>query len=124
MDALLHDWLSQNCRVKGVLACGIVFPDKTNLSLSCGPDFPTELLEKAWRCVADTYEVAQLHHFSPTSLHWVYPQGHLYSLRRADRITFNAFLKADASAVDIGAVQALFTEFKHLGTDRPPDHQT
>ena len=123
MQDLLNEWLTQKSHVKGILACGVVFPDKTNLSFSSGPEFPAELLEKAWRCVADTYEVAQLHHFSPTILHWGYAQGHLYSVRRPDKITFNVFLNSDAQSVDVSGVQALFAEFKTLVMDRPQNPQ-
>jgi hypothetical protein len=113
MNPAFREWLGR-LEAAGVLACGLGFPDRTSLSRSFSPGFPEAALAKIWIQVAETYEIAHLHRFTPLQLRWLFENAQLNCYRRPDRIFLGMFLSNDPRAVDVAAVEALFAEFKTL----------
>ena len=112
MSALLNDWLHKHTRLPGVLAGGIGYPDHTLVVQPYGDHFPPEALENTWRCIADTYEVMNLHRFPPIELHWIYAQAQLYCVRRPDKIFLGLLISNEPGAIDQAEVKDLFADFK------------
>jgi hypothetical protein len=114
MKDSLSNWLEQNARIPGVLACAAGFPDKTAYGLSYSELFPRASLETVWRSLADTFEVAALHHLPAQHLRWIYANTQLYCARRSDRVFLAVLLENQPEKVDLAAVEHLFTLFKAL----------
>ena len=108
------EWLNEQVRVRGVLACGVVQAGGKILNQSASRDFSPEVLDHAWRCVGDTYDTALRHHFPAWQLRWIYERAQLYCARRFDGVFLGVFLSKDPLAVDLEGVERLFDEFKSL----------
>jgi hypothetical protein len=114
MKEFVSQWLEQSSRIAGVLACAAGFPDKSTHSISYSEQFPPKSLESVWRCLADTYEVASLHHIAAQHQRWIYEHTQVYCARRSDRIFLAVILENHSQKVDLAGVERLFNQFKSL----------
>jgi len=110
----IAQWLAQQTPVKGVLAFGVVLPDRKTLHQSFAPDFPLTALNAAWPSVADTFDAATRMQFPAWQLRWIYERAQFYAVRRADGTSFGLLLAKDAQVVDVAGVERMFEEFKTL----------
>ena len=98
MKETFKEWMVQNPRVDGVLACGVRFPGVA--------------LENAWRCMADAYQVLTLHRLSAVRMRWVYETALLHCARRHDGIILGLFTSRNPDEVDAAGLEQLFASFE------------
>ena len=114
MKETIKEWMVQQQRVAGVLACGVRFPDKTALNETYSGSFPAGALDNAWRCVADAYQVLSLHRIPAVRMRWVYENALLQCARRTDGIILALFTSRDAEELDFEGTEQLFAGFHAL----------
>ncbi len=117
MKDTVKQWMDQNSPVRGLLAYGVRFTDKTSINESYSKDFPILAMENAWRCVADAYQVLTLHRFPVARMRWVYEHALLACVRRNDGIILGVFVTPNAVEPDSPVVEKLFAEFHALGKE-------
>jgi len=117
MKESLGQWLSQRTRLRGVLACGVRFPDKTSLTQSWSPEFTESSLENAWRCASDAFQVLRGNSFPNERVRWIYEKAILYCARREDGICLGIFTTKDKGTVDAAEIEQLIAEFCALRAD-------
>jgi hypothetical protein len=111
MNESFSQWLSQRTHQRGVLACGIRFPDKTSLSQSWSPEFAASSLDNAWRCAGDAFQVLKVNFFPNERARWVYERALLHCARRDDGIWLGIFTEKDQAAIDAAEIEQLIAEF-------------
>ena len=119
MKELINHWVARRTQVRGVLACGVRFPDKTSITQSWSPDFPAPALDNAWRCASDAFQVLKINFFPNERVRWVYEKAILYCARREDGICLGIFTAKDPKAFDAASIERLITEFRVLGGETP-----
>jgi len=107
----LSQWLSRRARLRGVLACGVRFPDKTSLTQSWSPEFTAPSLENAWRCASDAFQVLRVNFFPNERVRWVYEKALLHCACREDGICLGIFTAQDGGGVDAAEIERLLVEF-------------
>jgi hypothetical protein len=113
MKEFLSQWLSR-ARLRGVLACGVRFPDKTSLTQSWSPEFAEPSLDNAWRCASDAFQVLKVNFLPNERVLWVYEKALLHCARREDGICLGIFTAKDLVAVDSAEIERLIAEFRAL----------
>ena len=119
MKEYLSQWLSRRAQLRGVLACGVRFPDKTSLTQSWSPEFTASSLENALRCVSDAFQVLKVNFFPDERVRWVYEQVLLHCARREDGVCLGVFTANDRGAVDAAEIEQLIAEFRGLRANAP-----
>ena len=114
MKDFLTQWLSRRARLRGVLACGVRFPDKTSLTQSWSAEFPGSSLDNAWRCASDAFQVLKVNYFPNERVRWVYEKAFLHCARREDGICLGIFTGKDRESVDGAQIDRLIAEFRAL----------
>ena len=117
MKESLSQWLSRRTQVRGVLACGVRFPDKTSLTQSWSPEFEPAPLENAWRCASDAFQVLRGSSFPNERVRWIYENAVLYCARREDGTCLGIFAAREKGAVDAAEIEQLVAEFCALRPD-------
>jgi DNA-binding response OmpR family regulator len=108
------EWLALQAPARGLLAFGIVLPDRKMLDQSFAPDFPLSAITSLWPAVVDTFDAATRMQFPSWQIRWVYERAQIYGTRRNDGTTFGALLARDPHSVDLEGVERMFEEFKTL----------
>lgn len=116
MKEMLEEWLRQRALLKGLLACGIRYPDETIFVPSSRAGFPGENLEYSLRCMADTFQVLKLNHLPSEYVRWVYQNALLYCVRRGDGIFLGLFTSRDPESVDVEGLGKMLAEFPGFGS--------
>jgi len=119
MKEFLNQWLSRRARLRGVLACGVRFPDKTTLTQSWSPEFTASSLDNAWRCASDAFQVLKVNFFPNERVRWIYEKALLHCARREDGICLGIFTAKERGAVDVAEIERLIAEFRALRTGAP-----
>ena len=119
MKEFLSQWLNRRARLRGVLACGVRFPDKTSLTQSWSPEFAGPSLDNALRCASDAFQVLKLNFFPNERVRWVYEKALLHCARREDGICLGIFTAKDPGAVDAAEIERLIAEFRALRANAP-----
>jgi hypothetical protein len=119
MKELVNQWVARRARLRGVLACGVRFPDKTSITQSWSPDLPAAALDNAWRCASDAFQVLKINSFPNERVRWVYENALLYCARRDDGVCLGIFTSKDPSAFDPDSIERLIAEFRALAGDLP-----
>ena len=119
MKESLNQWLNQRSRLRGVLACGVRFPDKTSLTQSWSSEFKTHSLENAWRCASDAFQVLGVNSFPNERVRWVYEKALLHCVCRKDGICLGIFTANDRGAADAAEIERFIAEFCALRVDAP-----
>ena len=117
MKDIFNQWLHRRAALRGILACGIRFPDKTALTQSWSPEFPSTSLDNAWRCASDAFQVLKVNFFPDERIRWTYEKAMLHCARREDGICLGIFTSKDRAAVDAAGVERLIAEFQALRSD-------
>jgi len=119
MKESLSQWLSRRAPLRGVLACGVRFPDKTSLTQCWSSEFTAPSLENAWRCASDAFQVLRVNFFPNERVRWVYEKALLHCARREDGICLGIFTARDGGAVDAAEIERLLAEFCALRAGGP-----
>ena len=119
MNEFLSQWLNRRARLRGVLACGVRFPDKTSLTQSWSPEFTAPSLENAWRCASDAFQVLRLNFFPNERVRCVYENATLHCACREDGTCLGIFTAKDRGTVDAAEIERLMSEFCALRPDAP-----
>jgi len=119
MKESLSQWLSRRTQLRGVLACGVRFPDKTSLTQSWSPEFEAAPLENAWRCASDAFQVLRSNSFPNERVRWIYEKALLHCARREDGTCLGIFTAKDRGSVDAAEIERLIAEFCALHADAP-----
>jgi len=114
MKEALNQWLGKHLPLRGVLACGVRYPDATVFIPPSLVGFPSENLEYSLRCMADTFQVLKLNQFPNEYVRWIYQNALFYCLKRADGTFLGVFTSREADAVDLEALGAMLSEFPKL----------
>jgi len=115
MKEALNQWLGQQASLRGLLACGVRYPDET-VFIPPGPaSFPRENLEYSLRCMADTFQVLKLNQFPNEYIRWIYQNALLYCVRRGDGIFLGLFTSREPNSVDLDGLGRMLGEFPNLG---------
>lgn len=112
---LINQWLSQQGSLRGLMACGLRYPDETVFIPSISASFPQEKVGYALRCLADTFQVLKLNHLPSQYLRWIYQNALLYCVKRADGVFVAVFTSREADSVDLGRLGKLLAEFPRVG---------
>ena len=119
MKEFLSQWLSRRARLRGVLASGVRFPDKTSLTQSWSPEFTARSLDNAWRCGSEAFQVLRVNFFPNERIRWVYEKALLHCTRREDGICLGIFTAKDRATVDAAEIEQVMSEFCALRPDAP-----
>ena len=119
MKESLRQWLNRRARMRGVLACGVRFPDKTSVTQSWSPEFAAPSLENAWRCASDAFQVLRVNFFPNERVRWVYEKALLHCACREDGICLGIFTAKDGGGVDAAEIERLLVEFCALRAGAP-----
>ena len=114
MKETIKEWMVNQRRLVGVLACGVRFPDKTALNETYSRNFPAVALDNTWRCVADAYQVLSLHRIPAVRMRWVYENALLQCARRNDGIILGLFTSRNSEEIDFAGVEQTFAGFHAL----------
>ena len=120
MRETVKQWLVQNADLRGLLACGVRYPDEIFFLPSSPAGFPRENLENSLRCIGDTYQVLKLNHFPNEYIRWIYQNALVYCVRRADGIFLGLFTSREANAVDLEGLGRMLAEFPVLEPSSQP----
>jgi DNA-binding response OmpR family regulator len=111
------EWFARQSVARGLLACGVALPDQKVLTQSFTKDIALAALNNAWPCLADTFDAATRFQFPAWQLRWIYERAQIYCVRRTDGTSLGLLLQKPPVAVDLAAVEKLFTEFHSLRAD-------
>ncbi|HUL51265.1 MAG TPA: hypothetical protein VLU94_01640 [Candidatus Nitrosotalea sp.] len=114
MKDAIKQWMTQTPRVRGVLAYGVRFTDKTSINETYSRDFPIVALENTWRCIADAYQVLTLHRFPVARMQWIYENAVLTCVRRNDGIILGLFVTPNRRELDSKELERQLTEFQSI----------
>jgi len=115
MREQIQQWLIECCSLRGLLACGVRYPDQT-VFIPLGPArFPKDKLENALRCMADMFQVLKLNQFPNDYVRWIYGNALLYCIRRADGTFLALFTRREPEATDLDGLGKALAEFAALG---------
>jgi hypothetical protein len=114
MKEVLQQWVDQQTRLPGVLACGLRFPDKTSFTRCWSAEFAVPNLDRAWRCASDAYQVLKINFPHNDYVRWVYQNAFLYTARREDGVCLGIFTTRDPRACDPVEMERLLAEFRTL----------
>ena len=115
MKEAINQWLRQKASLKGVLACGVRYPDENMFFPSTYPDLPRERLEYSLRCVADTFQVLKLNNLPNEQICWTYQNSILYCVKRAEGAFLAVFTRKDPKTVDLSGLEEMLAEFPTVG---------
>lgn len=119
MNHLIDQWLAENGSLKGLLACGVRYPDESISVAASVAAFPRQNLEYSLRCIADTFQVLKLNDFPTEYVRWIYQNALLYCVRRGDGIFLGLFTSREPDAVDLEGLGRMLAEFPVLGSAAP-----
>ncbi len=105
-------WLRKSPGVRGTLARGIRFSDKTFVTEVNDAKFAEGAIEPAWRMVADAFQVLRAQHLTPTRLNWVFERAVLHCVQRADGALFGVIVTRKHGEVDLTGLSRLLMEFQ------------
>src|SRR2546430_1817753 len=114
MKEVIDQWLTHNAALKGLLACGVRYPDETIFVPANSAGFSVENLEHSLRCIADTFQVLKLNEFPLEYVRWIYQNALLYCVRRGDGIFVGLFTSREPDAVDLEGLGRMMAEFPAL----------
>src|SRR5580765_8804273 len=107
MNQVVPSWLKQYVSLKGLLACGVRYPDETVFILPCAHGFAPSKVEYSLRCMADTLQVLKLNDFPNQYIRWTYHDALFYCLRREDGILLGFFTVRDPDGVDLERLEKM-----------------
>lgn len=110
----MADWLTRAANIRGLLAAGILRPPQGAVTQSVDREYGSDALDVAWQCVQELLDAAPQQGLEPWQLRWVFEKSQLYVARRKDGKALATFLAKDPTAVDTGAVETVFRDFKAL----------
>jgi hypothetical protein len=114
MNDRLNQWLTSQERMPGVLGCGIRHADRTVFTLSFVPELGEPVLANTWTCVADTFQVFQLHRLPATRLRWVYQELLVHCAWRTDGACLTFLTTKDLAGVKPDQLESMLCEFQTL----------
>ncbi len=119
MSEQWNQWLLAQASLRGLLACALGRLDQAPSTLACGPAFPAEALDRAWRCVAETLEALGPHRAPAVHLRWVFEHALLFCAARPDGLVLMALATRRAEELDGPGMQKLFTRFLEAADLQP-----
>jgi hypothetical protein len=111
---LTNRWLTRTAKSKGILACGIRYPDQTTFNQSQSPNFTPEGLDSSLEHVASTFNFLKQQNSDVDHMCWVFENHLLYCASRKDEVCLGIFTSKDKEEHDSGAINRLIAEFKTL----------
>jgi hypothetical protein len=107
-------WLARNTKAKGVLACGVRYPDQTSFNQTSAPSFSTTALDNSWNCVASTFQFLKQSQNDVDQMCWVFENYLLYCAVRADDVCLGIFTSKKEEEHDPAVIGRMISEFKAL----------
>jgi hypothetical protein len=111
---ITNRWLARNTKAKGILACGVRYPDQTSFNQTVAPNFSATALDNSWNCVANTFQFLKEQQNEVDQMCWVFENHFLYCAIRKDDACLGIFTAKDEEAHDVVAVNRMISEFKAL----------
>ena len=106
-------WLARNTKAKGVLACGVRYPDQTTFNQTSA-NFPQAALDNSWNCVASTFQFLKQNQNDVDQMCWVFEKHLLYCAMRNDEVCLGIFTSKNEEEYDPVVVNRMISEFKTL----------
>ena len=116
MNDAVNQWLERKASLKGLLACGVRYPDENMFFPSTGPGLPRERLEYSLRCIADTLQVLKVNGFPNEQIRWTYQSAILHCVKRTDGAFLVVFTSKDPGSIDLKDLERMLAEFLTVGT--------
>lgn len=116
LKEITNRWLTRSAKAKGVLACGVRYPDRTSSNHAFAADFNPAVLENSWECVAGVFEFLKQHQNDVDQMCWVFDNYRLYCAVRADQACLGVFTAKSDQDHDQAGIQRILSEFKTLKT--------
>lgn len=110
----LKKWLSEKSSIRGLLGCGIYFPDQSILGNSVSNEFSAKALENAWRCLSETIQSFRSQEIQSHHVQWMFEKAILHGSMRSDGVCLGIFTKVNQEDFDLVSIQNVIQEFQNL----------
>ncbi len=110
----LKKWLSDKTSIRGVLGCGIYFPDQSILGSSASNEFSTKAMENAWRCLSETFQAFKTQDIPSLHVQWLYQNATLHGSMRNDGLCLGIFTRLNQEDFDLESIKQMIHDFQHL----------
>jgi hypothetical protein len=98
MNETLQQWLAANVNAPGTLGGGVRLPDGSCICQSLDEQFPPEKIEKILQQLAQAQSQLLEANFSPEWSTWVFEQGKIRSIARADGLLLAIAVRTETDA--------------------------
>ena len=116
MKEITNRWLTRSAKGKGVLACGIRYPDQTTSNHTFSSDFNPAVLDNSWECVSTTFQFLKQHQNDVDQMCWVFDNFRLHCAIRADNTCLGIFTSKNEKDYEASVVNRMISEFQGLKT--------
>src|SRR5688572_22069207 len=88
---ITNRWMARNTKARGVLACGVRYPDQSTFNQTQAPNCSATALDNSWNCVAKTFEFLKQNRNDVDQMCWVFENYLLYCAVRSDDVCLGIF---------------------------------
>jgi hypothetical protein len=118
---ITNRWLARNTKGKGILACGVRYPDQTTFNQTSNSNFAAKALDNSWNCVSSTFQFLKQNKNDVDQMCWVFENYLLYCVVRTDDVCLGIFTSKKEEEQDPALINRMISEFKALrASDRAP----
>lgn len=110
----INNWLTQKTALKGVVAAGIIYPDRTFFSQVFASRFRATSAEKIWSIVAEMGLALGHQRLPGTRLQWSFENFAIHHTIRNNGTALALLTTNKLRKEDLEGVEKLLTEFRAL----------
>jgi hypothetical protein len=114
MKENIHNWLTEQMRITGMLGCGIRCPDRRTFTRSASAQFTPVAMEHACRCLSDTFQVISSNRFPVQLVRWVYENYLVYGFMRDDGLCLALLTRRHEATLQNADIENIVAEFHSL----------
>jgi hypothetical protein len=114
MKETINLWISKKARIPGVLACGVLYADKSIFAQSWSPHYPLPALESLWQTAGEGFQVLQLNRLPSARLRWIYENALLHAAHRSDGICLGLLTVREPQSSNSTDLESILAEFERL----------
>ena len=115
---ITNRWLARNTKAKGVLACGVRYPDRSTYNQTTSTNFSAAALDRSWESIASTFQYLKQNQNDVDQMCWVFENYLLFCAVRSDDTCLGVFAAKNEEEHDATAINRMISEFKALRGDR------
>jgi hypothetical protein len=98
MNDILNQWFAERASAPGILVCGVRLADGMCVCHAANENCPPEKMEKILQQLADVQALFFDNHLQTRCSTWIFEQGKIRSVARADGLLLGLIVRADANA--------------------------